>query len=46
MASCSPAHNRSTVLFQSNIDNSRSATPYLIEVLTKIARSIDLIPSQ
>ena len=33
--------SRNTVLFQSNINNSRSATSYLIEVLAKIARSID-----
>ena len=33
--------SRNTVLFQSNINNSRSATAYLIEVLAKISRAVD-----
>lgn len=33
--------SRNTVLFQSNINNSRSATAYLIETLVKISQRID-----
>ncbi len=33
--------SRNTVLFQSNINNTRSATSYLIETLAKIGRDID-----
>ena len=33
--------SRNTVLFQSNINNSRSATAYLIETLVKLSRQID-----
>jgi arginine decarboxylase len=32
---------RNTVLFQSNINNSRSSTAYLIETLVKLARQVD-----
>lgn len=33
--------SRNTVLFQSNISNTRSATAYLIEILAKIAKHLD-----
>ncbi len=33
--------SRNTVLFQSNINNSRSATAYLIETLLKLSRQLD-----
>jgi arginine decarboxylase len=33
--------SRNTVLFQSNINNSRSATAYLIETLVKLSRQLD-----
>ena len=33
--------SRNTVLFQSNINNTRSATAYLIETLVKLSRQID-----
>ncbi len=33
--------SRNTVLFQSNINNNRSATSYLIETLAKIGRAVD-----